>query len=86
MNHLNKQVKVEIIDNGEGIEDGIVGRIFEPFFTTKEAGDGAGLGLSIVYNIIKKHKGGVKVDSVKGKGSKFTVLIPINYVIVNEKS
>ncbi|TLX76487.1 PAS domain S-box protein [Labilibacter sediminis] len=81
----NNKVEVEIMDSGEGIDNDVIGRIFEPFFTTKEAGSGVGLGLSIVYNIIKKHKGEVLVDSAKGNGAKFTVIIPINYVVENEK-
>ncbi len=68
-----------ITDNGLGMSPANLKRIFEPFFTTKEVGKGTGLGLSIVYDIItKKHKGDIKVVSEEGKGTTFTVKLPIN--------
>ncbi|HMK49329.1 MAG TPA: ATP-binding protein, partial [Thermodesulfovibrionales bacterium] len=70
-------VNVSISDTGRGIPDDKIGRIFEPFFTTKEVGKGTGLGLSIAYDIIKKHKGYISVESELGKGSTFTVKIPV---------
>ncbi len=73
----NIMLKVDIIDNGAGMDDEVRNKIFEPFFTTKEAGQGTGLGLSTVYNIIDKHKGRVHVESKKGEGSWFSVFIPI---------
>jgi signal transduction histidine kinase len=51
-------------------------KIFQPFFTTKGLGEGTGLGLSITFGIIDKHKGKVTVDSEKGKGTIFTIVIP----------
>ena len=51
-------------------------KIFEPFFTTKNVGEGAGLGLSIVYGIIEKHKGEIKVESAPGQGAEFIILLP----------
>jgi two-component system NtrC family sensor kinase len=51
--------------------------VFEPFFTTKEPGQGTGLGLSVSYGIIQKHGGAIDFDSVKGKGTTFTIQIPI---------
>ena len=70
-------VEVEISDNGCGISKRDLPRIFEPFFTTKEEGKGVGLGLSVVFGIITRHKGTVEVDSEPGKGSTFKVRFPI---------
>ena len=71
-----EHVCISISDTGCGIPEDKLGRIFEPFFTTKEVGKGTGLGLSIAYDIVKKHKGQIKVDSEVGKGSIFTIKIP----------
>ena len=60
--------------------EGVKNRIFEPFFTTKDVGKGTGLGLSITYDIIKKHNGEITVESEVGKGSTFTVKIPVTEV------
>jgi two-component system NtrC family sensor kinase len=70
-------VCVDIEDNGTGIPTNIMDHIFEPFFTTKEVGKGTGLGLSISYEIIKHHGGKIDVDSVEGKGTTFTVCLPL---------
>jgi two-component system NtrC family sensor kinase len=68
---------VSVADNGCGMPEEIRQRIFEPFFTTKEAGKGTGLGLSISYDIIRKHDGEITVDSDVGKGTTFTVKLPV---------
>lgn len=72
-------VVVEVSDTGEGIPFENLSRIFEPFSTTKPVGKGTGLGLSMVYAIVQKHGGFVKVESEVGKGSCFRVFIPIEY-------
>jgi len=64
-------------DSGCGMPPEISRRIFEPFFTTKEVGKGTGLGLSITYDIIKKHRGDIQVTSEKGKGTTFTIRLPV---------
>ncbi|GFO69996.1 hypothetical protein GMLC_35750 [Geomonas limicola] len=75
-----ERVSVAIADTGCGIPEEIRGRIFEPFFTTKEVGKGTGLGLSISYDIIKKHGGSIEVESEPGKGTTFTVWLPVEGV------
>ncbi|MBU4262517.1 MAG: PAS domain-containing protein [Proteobacteria bacterium] len=68
---------VSIADTGCGIAAENLSRIFEPFFTTKDVGKGTGLGLSISYDIIKKHGGDIAVESETGRGTTFTVKIPV---------
>jgi len=69
---------IKIEDTGRGIKAQHLPHIFDPFFTTKGIGKGTGLGLSISYAIIKEHEGQITVESEKGKGSLFTILIPMD--------
>ena len=69
-------VFVEIADTGHGISSEVLPKIFEPFFTTKRE-KGTGLGLSITYKIIQSHKGKIDVSSEEGRGTKFTISLPI---------
>ncbi|MFQ5437655.1 MAG: ATP-binding protein [Paracoccaceae bacterium] len=69
-------VSVRVRDNGSGIPPDRVRKIFEPFFTTKRTGEGTGLGLSMVYGIIKQTGGFIFVDSVQGQGTEFQILLP----------
>ncbi len=71
-----KYVKISIRDTGEGMEEKVIERIFEPFFTTKEMGRGTGLGLAMVYGIIKSHGGSIFASSQKGQGSTFSIYLP----------
>lgn len=71
-----RYARLTVEDTGEGIPEGLAGRIFDPFVTTKEAGKGTGLGLSITSGIIKEHRGEIKVESERGRGTVFTVTIP----------
>jgi PAS domain S-box-containing protein len=67
-----------VTDNGEGMDGETLGRIFEPLFTTKPPGQGTGLGLASVYHIIKNHQGAIQVQSRKGRGSTFTIYLPVS--------
>ncbi len=72
-----EQLEVKIQDSGKGIAPEHLHRIFEPFFTTKPVGQGTGLGLSLSYSIIHRHKGQIRVDSAVGKGTCFTLVLPL---------
>jgi two-component system, NtrC family, sensor kinase len=74
---VNGFVEISVSDTGCGIQPENLRKIFEPFFTTKDPGKGTGLGLAISYDIVKKHKGEILVQSEPGKGSTFTVLLPV---------
>ncbi|MFH4664143.1 ATP-binding protein [Vibrio cidicii] len=76
--HDDDFVSIKIADTGSGIPQEILSSIFDPFFTTKPVGSGTGLGLSVSYGIVAKHKGKIEVESEVGKGSTFTILLPIN--------
>jgi len=70
------KVFFKVEDSGEGIEPDVLRRIFEPFYSTRSPGLGSGLGLSVVYGIVKGAGGGVHVDSKVGAGAKFRVTLP----------
>ncbi|HVR83978.1 MAG TPA: PAS domain S-box protein, partial [Planctomycetota bacterium] len=73
----NGQGVIRIRDTGRGIAPEHMGKIFEPFFTTKEIGAGTGLGLHVAYKIITAHRGKIEVASEVGKGTEFTVRVPL---------
>lgn len=69
---------ISITDNGEGIPQAIVNKIFQPFFTTKPTGQGTGLGLSLSYDIVTAHGGELKVETHEGRGTTFTIILPLS--------
>jgi two-component system NtrC family sensor kinase len=69
-------ISLKVADNGSGIAEANLARIFDPFFTTKPVGQGTGLGLSICYGIISKLGGDIKVQSARGTGTTFTIILP----------
>jgi signal transduction histidine kinase len=77
VNTSNNQIKIIITDSGKGIDKTYLPHIFEPFFTTKDPGHGTGLGLSITYGIIRNHNGSIHVESDPGKGTSFSILLPV---------
>ncbi len=84
--HPDLYIQIRIRDTGVGITPDRIGKIFDPFFTTKEIGQGTGLGLSISYGIIKTHKGDIRVWSEPGKGTEFTILLPLTTLRDDETS
>lgn len=74
---LESFIELGFTDNGHGIARENLEKIFDPFFTTKDTGHGVGLGLAISYGIIQEHKGSISVESELGKGTTFTVRLPV---------
>ncbi|MDP3913559.1 MAG: HAMP domain-containing sensor histidine kinase, partial [Bacteroidota bacterium] len=74
---MNGTVEIKVADNGNGIPQKVLDKIFQPFFTTKPTGVGTGLGLSLSYDIVKAHGGELKVETVEGEGSEFSIQLPI---------
>ena len=69
---------IRIEDSGSGMSGETLNQIFVPFFTTKKVGEGTGLGLSIAYGLIQKHNGKIDVKSELGKGTVFTITLPVS--------
>nr|WP_306469666.1 ATP-binding protein [Oscillatoria laete-virens] len=79
----NRLVEIRISDNGIGMTDEVLHRVFDPFFTTKPVGTGTGLGLAISYQIVvEKHQGQLSCVSAPGRGSEFTIALPLKQVLL----
>ena len=74
----NKQITLQVIDEGSGLTKEAQQKLFEPFYTTKSVGKGSGLGLSVVHGIIASHKGSITAKNNTNKGTTFTVVIPVD--------
>jgi len=73
----SNDIRMDIRDTGTGIPNEQLNSIFDPFFTTKKEGEGTGLGLSVTYNIIQRHSGRISVESTVGKGTCFSIFLPV---------
>jgi signal transduction histidine kinase len=80
-----KEYHLKVSDTGHGIAPEILDKIFDPFFTTKPVNEGTGLGLSVIYGIVKSYHGEIHVDGQKGVGTTFKVSLPIVPNTENEK-
>jgi signal transduction histidine kinase len=74
-----KSVSLAVKDTGMGIKEELLEKVFIPFFTTKDVNEGTGLGLAVVHGIVAAHGGTVKVESKVGKGTTFTVILPLDH-------
>lgn len=85
-NESGPRVKITVRDNGIGIPPGVMERIFDPFFTTKPLGKGSGLGLSMVYGIVRQLEGEITCESRWGEGTTFTIVLPVLKIYDSEES
>src|SRR5690606_14901736 len=74
----DESVRIVVRDQGTGIPEELQERVFEPLFTTKQPGQGTGLGLPLVYNLVSGHGGAVSIESARGVGTSVTVRLPLH--------
>jgi signal transduction histidine kinase len=74
---VDGKVEIHVKDNGNGVPQKVVDKIFQPFFTTKPTGQGTGLGLSLSYDIVKAHRGEIRVETKESEGSEFVIQLSI---------
>jgi len=79
--HLQAQdvIGIEIVDQGIGMNQGVIERVFEPYFSLREDGSGTGLGMPIVYSIVKSHRGEIKINSTPQKGTRVLLFLPATH-------
>lgn len=75
--YVESEISIEFSDTGHGIVEGVLERIFDPFFTTRDVGQGVGLGLTVSRDVVDAHGGHIDVQSDPGKGSTFTIVLPV---------
>lgn len=83
---VDDSICIQFQDTGCGIKPENLNKIFEPFYTTKPVGQGTGLGMSIAYRVIEAHNGKISVESEIGKGTKITIILPINHEAKRENN
>jgi two-component system NtrC family sensor kinase len=81
---VGRELEIRFEDNGTGISEQNLPYIFDPFFTTKDVGEGTGLGLSVSYSLVTRMRGNISVDSEAGRGTIFTITIPVGTEIIEE--
>ena len=81
-----KYARLTVSDTGEGIDPKIIDRILEPYFTTKDIDKGLGMGLAVVYGIVKRYNGAIKIESELGEGTRVEVLLPIAETHIEEET
>ena len=77
---------INVKDNGSGMDEETLSHIFEPFYTTRKVGDGTGMGLSVVFGIVRNHKGNIVVNSIPEEGSEFSVFFPQKIQRIRQES
>lgn len=77
LSRIDDFVRISIKDNGPGMEPDVAKKVFEPFFTTKSGASGVGLGLSVVYSIVMRHNGRIRLDTRPQKGAEFVIDLPV---------
>jgi signal transduction histidine kinase len=77
-----RNLSIKIADNGIGMDEATRKKVFEPFFTTKDVGEGTGLGMSIVYNTIRKHQGEIRINTTLGVGTEFIIELPFKMAAI----
>jgi CheY-like chemotaxis protein len=78
--HKDKTIAIDVSDNGRGINPEVAEKIFDPFVTDRQASGGTGLGLSVTYNLVKSHKGDITFQTTTGRGTTFTVTLPVEEI------